>query len=61
MIKVTNYTCHTVQEGIRVSYTYSELNEAGDIISSNNKKNFIVTEENLLQQLKDIKTYLESR
>lgn len=61
MNKVTNYNYQIVQEGARVSYSYSELNEDGDIISSNNKKSFIVTDEDILNKLKDIKTYLEKK
>ena len=37
------------------------LNEDGDIISSNNRKSFIVTDEDILNKLKDIKTYLEKK
>ena len=61
MNKVTNYNYQIVQEGARVSYSYSELNEDGDIISSNNRKSFIVTDEEILLKLKDIKIYLESK
>ena len=61
MNKVTNYNYQIVQEGARVSYSYSELNEDGDIISSNNRKSFIVTDEEILLKLKDIKTYLEKK
>lgn len=61
MVKVTNYTYQMTQEGERVSYTYSEVNEEGDILSSNNKKNFIVTDAKLSEHLKAVKTYLEGR
>ena len=61
MIKVTNFNSQIVQEGTRISYTYSELNEDGDIISSNNKKSFIVTDDKILTKLKEIKSYLESK
>lgn len=61
MTKVTNFTYQTVQEGTRISYTYSELNKDGDIVSSNNKKSFIVTDDEMLAKLKEIKAYLESK
>ncbi len=61
MNKVTNYTYQIVSEGIRVAYTYAEINENGDIISSNNRKNFIVVDENIINKLNDIKDYLENR
>ena len=61
MNKLTNFNYSIVQEGTRISYTYSELNEDGDIISSNNRKSFIVTDEDILSKLKDIKIYLENK
>jgi len=61
MIKVTNFNSQIVQEGTRISYTYSELNDSGDIISSNNRKSFIVRDELILNKLKEIKTYLENK
>lgn len=61
MIKITNFNYQIVQEGTRLSYTYSELNKEGDIINSNNKRSFIVTDDEILEKLKDIKTYLESK
>lgn len=60
-IKVTNFNYQIVQEGTRISYTYSELNDDGDIVSSNNRKSFIVTDEDIISKLKEIKTYLESK
>ncbi len=61
MIKVTNFNSQIVQEGTRISYTYSELNDSGDIVSSNNRKSFIVRDERILNKLKEIKTYLENK
>lgn len=61
MNKITNFNYQIVQEGVRLSYTYSTLNEEGDIINSNNKKSFIVTDEDIMNKLKDIKTYLENK
>lgn len=59
--KLTNFNYQIVQEGTRLSFTYSELNSDGDIISSNNKRSFIVSDEDILEKLKDIKEYLESK
>ena len=46
--------------GNRITYTYSEVNEDGTIVSSNNKESFIVLDNetnNLISQLEDkIKT-----
>ena len=57
--KVTNFTYQIVPEGTRLSYTYSEINENGDIVSSNNKRSFIINDEEILESLTKVKTYLE--
>lgn len=59
--KLTSFNYQIVQEGTRVSYSYSELNDDGDIVSSNNRKSFIVTDEEILSKLKEIKEYLENK
>ena len=61
MFKITSFNYQIVQEGTRISYTYSELNSDGDIVSSNNRKSFILSDEEILTKLKDIKTYLENK
>lgn len=61
MKKVTNFNYQIVQEGTRLSYTYSDLNEDGDIINSNNKRSFIVTDNEISEKLKEIKIYLETK
>lgn len=60
-IKITSFTYQPVQEGVRVSFSYSELNGEGDIISSNNRKSFVITDKDILTKLKDIKEYLEAK
>lgn len=59
--KVTSFNYQIVQEGVRISFSYSELNEDGDIISSNNRKSFIISDEDMLAKLKEVKNYLEQK
>lgn len=61
IIKINNFTYQPTVEGKRISYTYTELNEQGDIISSNNKRNFIVVDEELEAHIDAIVKYLEER
>lgn len=60
MNKVTSFNYQIMSEGVRVSYAYSELNKNGDIISSNNRRSFIVTDNEMLKHLNDVKEYLET-
>lgn len=59
--KITNFTYQPTVEGDRIIYTYSEINDNGDIISSNNKRNFIITDSDILECINKIKIYLEQR
>ena len=61
IIKINNFTYQPTLEGKRVSYTYTELNEQGDIISSNNKRNFIIVDPELETHIEAIIKYLEER
>lgn len=59
--KITNFNYMPVQEGVRLSYSFSELNEDGNIISSNNKSSFIVQDEKIRQNIDEILKYLEEK
>lgn len=61
MIKVTSYTSFNAAEGLRLSYTYSEIDETGKIVKSNVRKDMVVMDENLKKELNDIFTFLTNR
>lgn len=39
---LTSFMSLSTGEGSRISYTYSEISEEGNVISQNNKGNFLV-------------------
>ena len=39
---VTSITLHITAEGQRVSYTFSEISESGNLVSSNNRASMVV-------------------
>lgn len=59
--KITNFNYMPVQEGVRLSYSFSELNKDGNIISSNNKSSFIIQDEKILEKINYIIKYLEEK
>jgi hypothetical protein len=61
MIKVTSYTSFMAAEGLRLSYTYSEIDENGNIIKSNIRKDMVVMDEDLKKELNDVFTFLTNR
>lgn len=62
MIKViTSFTHHTTAEGEVISYTYSEIDDDGNRIKTNARKEFIVTDKAIIEKLNDIKTLISDR
>ena len=41
---LTSYTKFTTGEGERVTFTYSEVSDKGELISQNNRGNFIAVD-----------------
>lgn len=56
---LTSFLNLSTGEGSRISYTYSEINETtGNIISQNNKGNFLVLDAEIQAHLDAIKKYI---
>lgn len=59
MKKVTSFTHLITGEGDRIAFTFSEIDETGMVISQNNKKNFVVANEEMLGHIDAIKKYIQ--
>lgn len=59
MKKLSTFAVLKVDGGDRVSFTYNELNEDGDIISTNNKKSFFAVDPVLSGYIEEIWKYIE--
>lgn len=59
MKKLSTFAVLKVDGGDRVSFTYNELNEYGDIISTNNKKSFFAVDPELESHINTIWKYIE--
>jgi nuclear transport factor 2 (NTF2) superfamily protein len=57
---LTSFTKLTTGEGVRVSYTYSEVDDNGNLISQNNRENFIVIDNGLLEHISAIENYIKN-
>lgn len=55
---VTSYTHLVTGEGDRLSYTYSEIDDQGNLINQNQRGNFIVTDQTLLGHVRAINDYI---
>jgi hypothetical protein len=58
MKKLTSFTHLITGEGDRVAFTYSEIDEAGNIASQNNKRNFIVVDDELRAHIDAINDFI---
>lgn len=58
MKKLTSFTKLITGEGIRVAYTYSEIDENGQLISQNNKGNFIAVNPELITHINAIDDFI---
>lgn len=58
MKKLTSFTSHVTAEGQRISFTYSEIDESGKLISQNERENFIVMDNELQAHIDAINEYI---
>lgn len=58
---ITSYTSHTTAEGQRLSYTYSEIDEQGNLVKSNARATCIVMDNEILTKLSDVNKFLLDR
>lgn len=58
---LTSFMNLNTGEGSRIAYTYSEVDDAtGNLISQNNKGNFMVLDEELQGHINAIKEYIKN-
>ena len=61
MNKITSFTSHITAEGTRLSATYSQINEDGQITKSNERFNLVVVDEEVQQAIDVINEFLETK
>lgn len=58
--KVTSVTMFSTAEGIRISITYSIIDDMGKIVSENKRVNRIVVDDDALSKINDINAFAKS-
>ena len=61
MKKVTSFTHLITGEGSRIAFTYSELDSFGNLLSQNNKENFVAMDQELLTHINAINDYINKK
>lgn len=57
MKTITSVTTHVTAEGTRISFTYSEISDKGDIVTSNERVTKIVTDDKMLKHISALNDY----
>lgn len=55
---VTSFTHLITGEGNRIAYTFSELDSTGNLVSQNNKGNFVAVDQELVSHINAINDYI---
>lgn len=59
---LTSFMNLSTGEGSRIAYTYSEVDEnTGNIVSQNNKGNFLVMDDDVQAYLDAVKKYIQDK
>ena len=58
MKKLTSFTKLTTGEGIRVAFTFSEVDDRGRLISQNNKGNIVLVDDEIKAKVNDIERFI---
>lgn len=59
MKQLSSFMVLNIEGGDRVSYTYNELSESGDLMSANSKKSFFALDPELVTHIKAIRQYIQ--
>lgn len=59
--KITSFTSHKTAEGTRLSATYSEITEDGQLVKSNERFNVIVVDEYVQSCIDSLTDFLQKR
>lgn len=54
---ITSVTTHVTAEGTRISFTYSEINDNGDIVTSNERVTKIITDKKMKDHVTALNDY----
>lgn len=59
--KITSFTSHKTAEGTRLSATYSEITESGQLVKSNERFNVIVVDEEVQSHIDNLVDFLQGK
>lgn len=62
MVKqISGFAVININGGQRITCTYDEINESGDLVSANNKKSFYAVEKNVVDNIEGIMSVIKEK
>ena len=59
--KITSFTAHQTAEGMRLTFTYSVINEDGNLVKSNQRATVIVLDNDINAAIGNVNEWLLSK
>ena len=59
--KITSFTAHQTAEGMRLTFTYSVIDEDGNVIKSNQRATLIVLDDTINSSITNINEWLRGK
>lgn len=56
--KITSFTAHQTAEGMRLTFTYSIIDESGNVVKSNARATTIVLNDEILGKIEKLNSFL---
>lgn len=56
--KITSFTAHQTAEGMRLTFTYSIIDESGNVVKSNARATTIVLNDKILGKIEELNSFL---
>ena len=61
MKQISGFSVIGINNGLRLTYTYDELNESGEMLSQNVRKSFYIMDETVKENVENIFNFIKAR
>lgn len=61
MKQISGFSVIGINNGLRLTYTYDELNESGEMLSQNVRKSFYIMDETVKESVESIFNFIKAR
>lgn len=61
MKQISGFSVIGINNGLRLTYTYDELNDSGEMLSQNVRKSFYIMDETVKENVENIFNFIKAR